>query len=475
MFLADITPSEISNIFESLKTKFSLDTYGLNPYYLKKICPVLLPVLTKLFQKCLDRQVFPDSFKVKPLFKEGNDLDPSNYRPFSLLPVVGKIFERVIYNRMNQYLTKYLILQNCQFGFRSKRSTIDALITLIEEVSQDWDSNNTKTQCTFIDLKKAFDTVDHTLLLEKCDAYGFRGPVFDLLKSYLKNRQQHVATKTKRSQNKNVNYGVPQGSILGPLLFIIYINYIELNENSESNLILYADDTVIKTTAKNSDLTGKHQEALDKTASWLEKNKLTLNEDKTKTMILSKKRSDKSDVKMNGIVIEEKQSFRYLGVQIDSKLSFIDHITKIENKLSMFCGMFYRLRKVLGKDQLLKAYNAYVKPILQYGGLAYASTDQTKLETIELEIKRLLKIIFFKRRNESIEELRQKRKIYFVKELHIYELLKLLCKVLRKECISTIVQKAVTEKNLNTILNKRVLARQIPVQSKGNQKNFCKR
>ena len=187
-------------------------------------------------------------------------------------------------------------------------------------------------------------------------------------------------------------------------------------------------------------------------------------------MILSKQRSDKSDVKMNGIVIEEKQSFRYLGVQIDSKRSFIDHITKIENKLSMFCGMYYRLRKVLGKDQLLKAYNAYVKPILQYGVLAYASTDQTKLETIELEIKRLLKIIFFKRRNESIEELRQKRKIYFVKELHIYELLKLLCKVLRKECISTIVQEAVTEKNLNTILNKRVLARQIPVQSKGNQK-----
>ena len=340
-FLADITPIEVLNIFESLKTKFSLDTYGLNHYYLKKICPVLLPVLTKLFQKCLDRQVFPDSFKiakVKPLFKEGNDLDPSNYRPISLLPVVGKIFERVIYNRMNQYLTKYQILQNCQFGFRSKRSTIDALITLIEEVRQDWDSNNTKTQCTFIDLKKAFDTVDHTLLLEKCDAYGFRGPVFDLPKSYLKNRQQYVATKTKRSQNKNVNYGVPQGSILGPLLFIIYINDIELNENSESNLILYADDTVIKTTAKNSDLTGKHQEALDKTASWLEKNKLTLNEDKTKTMILSKKRSDKSDVKMNGIVIEEKQSFRYLGVVIYSKLSFIDHITKIENKLQCFVG-----------------------------------------------------------------------------------------------------------------------------------------
>ena len=151
-------------------------------------------------------------------------------------------------------------------------------------------------------------------------------------------------------------------------------------------------------------------------------------------MILSKKSSGKSDVKMNEIIIEEKQSFRYLGVQTDSNLSITDHITKIENKLSRFCGMYYRLRNVLGKDQLLKAYNAYVKPILQYGVLAYASTDKTKLETNEFKIKRLLKIICFKRRNESIEELRQKRKKYFVKELHIYELLKLLCKVLRKEC-----------------------------------------
>ena len=153
-------------------------------------------------------------------------------------------------------------------------------------------------------------------------------------------------------------------------------------------------------------------------------------------MILSKKSSGKSDVKMNGIITEEKQSFRYLGVQIDSKLSFTDHITKNSNKLSRFCGMYYRLRKVLDKDQLLKAYNAYVKPLLQYGVLAYASTDKTKLETIELKIKRLLKIIRFKRRNESIEELRQKRKIYFVKELHIYELSKLICKVLRNRPLS---------------------------------------
>ena len=131
-------------------------------------------------------------------------------------------------------------------------------------------------------------------------------------------------------------------------------------------MICCADDTVIKTTARNSDLSGKHQKALDKTASWLEENKLTLHEDKTKTMILSKKSSGKSDVKMNGIIIEEKQSFRCLGVQIDFKLSFTDHITKIENKLSRFHGMYYRLTKILGKDPLLKAYNAYVKAILQY-------------------------------------------------------------------------------------------------------------
>ena len=113
---------------------------------------------------------------------------------------------------------------------------------------------------------------------------------------------------------------------------------------------------------------------------------------------------------MNGIIIQEKQSFRYLGIQIDSKLSFIDHIAKIESKFSRFCGMSYRLRKVLGKDQLVKAYNAHVEPILQYQVLAYASTDKTKLETVELKIKQLIKIICFKRRNGSIKELRQNAK-----------------------------------------------------------------
>ena len=110
---------------------------------------------------------------------------------------------------------------------------------------------------------------------------------------------------------------------------------------------------------------------------------------------------------MNGTIIEEKQSYQYLGFQIDSKLSFTDHITKIENDLPRFCGRYYRLRKVLDKDQLLKAYNGYVKPISQYGVLAYASTDKTKLETIEFKIKRLIKIICFKRKYEIIEELRQ--------------------------------------------------------------------
>ena len=202
MFLAGITQSETSNKTESLKTMFSLDTYGLNHYYLEQICQFLLKVLTKLLQKCLDRQFFQDSFKivkVKPLFEEGNDLDASNYRPIYLFPNLGKIFERVINNRMNLYLTKYQLLQNCQFGFRSKRSTIDALITLTEEALQSWNSNTTNTQCRFIDLIKAFDTVDYMLLPEKCEAYGFRVPVLHLLKSYLKNRQINVAAKTKRS------------------------------------------------------------------------------------------------------------------------------------------------------------------------------------------------------------------------------------------------------------------------------------
>ena len=164
-----------------------------------------------------------------------------NYRPISLLPCISKVFERVIYARLINYIDKFDLLSNNQYGFRKKRSTIDALTNVIEQIRC---ASNDETQlCIFLDLKKAFDTIDHSLLLGKLYCLGIRGPVHDLLEPYLTNRLQFICIKGSSSQMEQINCGVPQGSVLGPLLFIIYIN--DLPSVVESNLTLFADDTNI--------------------------------------------------------------------------------------------------------------------------------------------------------------------------------------------------------------------------------------
>ena len=258
MFLADITDKEVFDIINNAPNKYSEDCYDLNYYCIKKFSNVLSPFLSKWFNECFNLGVFPDCLKIAkvfPLHKSRDKSIPSNFRPISLLPTIAKIFEKLLQGRIISFLVKFNLLSSSQFGFRAKRSTVDAVLFLIKLLRQKLSEKSVMSVCTFLDLKKGFDTVDHTILLDKCCNIGLRGHVFNILKSYLTNRSQFVQIAEVVSSTAFVDIGVPQGSVLCPLLFIIYVNDLSNTQdvdnltNLESNIILFADDTVIETSA----------------------------------------------------------------------------------------------------------------------------------------------------------------------------------------------------------------------------------
>ena len=279
---------EVIEVIESLKNKYSSDCYDINTVLVKHLKTILAGPLTETFNDCLASGIYPNCLKIAnivPIFKEGDIDDPSDYRSISLLPVLGKIFQLIIFKRAQSYVDKFNIILNTQLGFRSNRSTVDAILTLLEETSTSLSNKKLTVQNTFLDLTKAFDTVDHSNLLIKLEQMGFIGPVLYLLESYLNNCYQYIQTNSFKTELKLVSFGVPQGPILGPL-FSYYINDLQIARKN-IRVLLYADDTVVKST-NNKDYTHRsafaHRSALFEVNDWLDKNKLALNVKKTKTM-----------------------------------------------------------------------------------------------------------------------------------------------------------------------------------------------
>ena len=317
MFLLPRSKKELLIVIQDSKSKYSEDYMDLNYIFIKSVAVSIARYLSKLINRCFQEGIFPDSLKkasIIPPHKEGEKNEPNNFRPISLLPTLGKIFEKVILIRISNYFKDFEILNSKQFGFREKRGNVDADSSLVELIRSSKHSYTEHTYCTFLDLRKAFDTIDRKILLQKCKMYGLRGPVSTVLESYLKNRKQFVQSGQRKSQMTEVKYGVPQGSILGPLLFIVYINDLKTNSPC-SNFIFYADDTAVYTKSNEANACREHQLILSQTENWLKMNKLTLNTDKSKT-ITFKSKHDRSDVfTMNGKRLEKINSLSYLGIK----------------------------------------------------------------------------------------------------------------------------------------------------------------
>ena len=430
IYLRPVNQLDVERIICNLPNKRSTASDGMSNKILKLASPAVVPCLTQLINRCLEAEYFPPVLKVAkviPIYKEGASNEFGNNRPISLLPPIAKVFERLLYEKMMNYIRKYNLINAKQFGFRQKHKTVDAIASVIEEIRSCLDGK-TPSCCVFFDLKKAFDTINHSILLNKLDNYGFRGPFKNLLKSYLSSRTQYVQVGTQKSAKLDTECGVPQGSVLGPLFFIIYVNDLPLC--ADSNFTLFADDTTILEKIPSFDLT-RLNGSIEKIDRWMKENKLKCNVDKSKAVVFGNNVPSELKFEVHKILI--KPQLKYLGIIIDEKLTFSDHCARVKNKLLFFNYTVLRARNFLTRSQLLSYYKTHVNPIVQYGVLIYGCTSYSNLDPVLKIQKRIVRSICFLPKYASVHQFMVENELPTVYELHVYELLKTIIGCVRSE------------------------------------------
>jgi len=316
VYLSDVDSTEVVKIIKSLKNA-SAGSDGVHAKIVKESYALYIEPLVHILNLSIRQGFFPNSMKIAkvvPLYKSGDAIKLSNYRPVSILPLFSKILERLMYNRLMSFIDKHKLLYKYQFGFRKNHSANMALILLVDKIASAIEKGEVVLGI-FLDFQKAFDTVNHNILLQKLNKYGIRRTAHLWLKDYLNQRQQYVSFVNTESDKTMIRCGVPQGSILGPLLFLLYINDL-VNTSQTLMPILFADDTNIFLSGKSlQDMINTMNNELEKIVEWLKANKLSLNVKKTHYMVFRSQRchnlNANSSLTINGVVIENVEHTKF--------------------------------------------------------------------------------------------------------------------------------------------------------------------
>lgn len=393
--IKEVSQEKVHTIINKLKKSKAKDVFGLDTSFITTHCSALIKPVTHLVNLSIRVGKFPQSWKqaiITPIFKAGAKNQASNYRPISILPAFSKILEKIIIEQLVEHLEGNKLINSKQFGFRAGYSTEMANCYLTENIKSKLDKGNV-VGAVFIDLKKAFDTVNHNILLNKLTTFNFSEHAIGWFASYLEHREQRVKINTELSTSLQSTMGIPQGSILGPLLFSLYINDLPTCCQS-ANCQMYADDTVIYASARTPTIVAETlTKEMEGISQWLKENHLTLNFKKTVSMCFSIRGKIKCTIKIDQEAIEEVEELNFLGIILDHQLKFNTHINKLCKTVRTNLNCFRMIRHHIPVKAALLFFHAMILSHLSYCVTVWGQASQTTVKPIMSLYKQALKIM----------------------------------------------------------------------------------
>ncbi|KAJ8711530.1 hypothetical protein PYW07_008772 [Mythimna separata] len=429
--------AEIENVIMGLRSDSAPGWDGIGARLLKLSRQTLVPLVTHICCLCISEGIFPRVLKravIHPIHKGGDRGSVNNYRPISVLPALSKVLEKVLNNRLVSYLEKNNILSKNQFGFRRGKSCEDAFAALIDDVVETLDK---KSKCLglFLDLSKAFDTVSVPILLKKLEQIGVRGPALAVFASYLSERTQCIKIGTYVSDECGLAYGVPQGSILGPTLFLVYVNSLCDLALPNCSIYTYADDTALLVHAESWEEARERAEfVLSIVMSWLTANSLTLNVEKTNFITFSLTSSSQPDnsfaVKAHTcdtqnsshcscLPLSRTNSVKYLGILIDDLITWNAQIKVLAGRVRKLITVFKNLRYSADADILRMVYFSLCQSILSFGITVWGGAPKTSMLQLERAQRAVLKVMTFKHYRHSTAQLYKECQVLTVRQLFV--------------------------------------------------------
>jgi hypothetical protein len=382
---------DIEKIIDKIRIDVATGNDNISAKIIKDIKTTISPILTKLINIGYETNNFPNCMKqaiIKPIHKKESTDDISNYRPISILPTLSKVFERAAVDQLTKYLEENKLLCKNQHAYRKSHSTITCLVELLNHIYQLLD-RKLFSAIVSMDLSKAFDSINHKLLLKKLATFGLAKSSISWIKSYLTNRKQTTKFKRYKSKEETVLSGIPQGSILGPLLFLVFSNDLAEVFTEETKMVAYADDSQLVVNAKNmTELKIKIERVIQIAQNWYVNNSMENNLGKTEILVFNRGRNTQNlqitiyhdDEK---ITIKSKQFIKVLGVIIDSKLNWTNQIKAVKNKAMNTTRNIHRINHLLPLEVRTNLYHAVISPLFNYADIVWGGCTKQDSKSLQ--------------------------------------------------------------------------------------------